>query len=114
MSDETVLQDPADEAIKATHLPDRRPEHVWGGLGTGASCAVCGEAIGAGEVEIELQFSSEAGGDAANYHLHALCFTAWERGRRNGGSDAHMLPQGGSRGIIRDRERNTANPGESG
>ena len=114
MSDETVRQDPAGEVTAAGNLPDRRPERVLGGLGTGASCAVCGGTIGTGEVEIELQFTSGEGSDTAHYHVHALCFTAWERGRRDGGSDGHTSPRRGNRGIIPDRERNTTNQGESG
>jgi hypothetical protein len=74
MSDECVLRAPAREAIKTGNLPAQRPERMWGGPGTGASCAVCGKTIGTVEIEFELQFASDVGCGAANYMVHARCF----------------------------------------
>ena len=113
MSDESMLRAQAPGA-ESGNLPDRRPQRLWGGLGTGVSCAVCGKTVGTEEVEIELQFTADGGIGAASYHVHAPCFAAWERKRRNGGSNGHLLPRGGNGGIITDRERNTTDRGESG
>ncbi|MGH2448421.1 MAG: hypothetical protein ACRDFS_07445 [Chloroflexota bacterium] len=112
MDEDSVLRARAREAMKAANLPDRRPEGLWGGPGSGATCAVCGKTVGTGEVELELQFTSDQGPGAGSYHVHARCFAAWELERRNGGSNGHSLPQPGNGGIMADRERNTTNQGE--
>lgn len=95
--------------MTAGKLPDQRPERLWGGAGSGQSCAVCGKTIGKEDVEMELQFTSEGGAGTANYHVHAQCFALWERGRRNGGSNDHSLPPEGNEGIIPGHERNPTN-----
>lgn len=95
-------------------LPERRPDRVWGRSGSGAPCAVCGKTIGTAEVEIELQFTSGESPDEPNYHVHAQCFTAWERERRNGASAGHSLLRGGNEGIMPSRERNKASRGDRG
>lgn len=100
--------------MTAGKLPDRPPERMWGGPGSGAPCALCGKTVGTEEVEIELQFTSQGGAGTANYHVHARCFTAWELERRNGDSRGRLLRQEGSGGIIPRRERNATNRGEPG
>lgn len=84
MGDESVLPAGAADAMKTGKLPERRPERIWGGPGSGASCAICGKTIGTGEVEFELQFASDGSSGTANYHVHARCFAAWELERRDG------------------------------
>lgn len=95
-------------------LPNRRPDRVWGGAGSGAPCAVCGKTIGTEDVEIELQFTCDKGLDTGNYHVHAQCFAAWELERRNGAPTGHSLLQTGNGGIMPDRERNGTIRGEQG
>lgn len=106
MGDESVLRARAREAIKVGNLPDHRPEHVWGGPGSGESCAVCGDTVDKGDVELELQFAASPGAGAPNYHLHAQCFAAWELERRNGSPNGHALPLADDRGIMPGREHN--------
>ncbi len=112
MDEDRVLRTRAREAMKAANLPDRRPELLWGGRGSGATCAVCRKAVGTNEVELELEFTSDQAPGADNYHFHVRCFAAWELELRNGGSNGQSLPQVGNGGIMPTCERNTTNQGE--
>lgn len=112
MGDESVLRARVREAMKTGNLPDHRPEHVWGGPGSGESCAVCGERVDKEDVELEVQFTPNQGAGATNYHVHAKCFAVWELERRNGGLNGHSLPPADDGGIMPSRERNTTNQGE--
>lgn len=98
--------------MKAGKLPDRPPDRMWGGPGSGGPCAVCGKTIGTEGVEIELQFMSDEGPHTATYHVHTQCFAAWDNGRRRGGSNGRSLPQGGDGGMMPSRERYTTNQGK--
>lgn len=112
MGDESVMHARAPEATNTGTLPDHRPARLWGGPGSGEPCAVCGDAVDKEDVELELQFTSDEGAGATNYHVHARCFGAWELKRRNGGQNGHSLPLADNGGIIPDRERNTTDRGE--
>ena len=112
MGDESVLRAQAREAMKAGNLPDHRPEHLWGGLGSGAPCAVCGKVVDKEDVELELQFNSNRDGRATHYHVHAQCFAAWELERRNGASNGNALPLPDGGGIMPGHERNPTGQGE--
>ena len=114
MDDESVLRAWAREAMKAGNLPDRRPERMWGGPGSGESCAVCGKAVDKEDVELELQFTSGEGAGAANCHVHGRCFAAWELERRNGSANGQPLSQSGNGGIMPGRDRNETNTGDRG
>ena len=114
MGDESVLRARAREAMKSGNLPDHRPERMWGGPGSGAPCAVCGETVDKDGVELELQFTSDGGFDTTNYHVHAPCFAAWELERRNRGRNGHSLPLADDEGIIPGHEGNTTRRGERG
>jgi hypothetical protein len=107
MGDESVLAAGAGDAMKTSKLPKHRPERMWGGPGSGSSCAICGKTIGTEELEFELQFASEGGSATANYHVHVHCFAAWELERRDAKSNGHSLPYAGDGGIMLSRERNT-------
>ena len=75
MDDESLLRDKAREALLSGRLPNRTPDHMWGGPATGARCVLCGASTRNGEVELEIEF---AGGDAAvpmSYHVHLKCFS---------------------------------------
>jgi hypothetical protein len=90
MNDEPVLRDQARTAMHSGRLPSCPPERMWGGPGSGACCAVCGQALKQDEVEIELQFPPDHDGRAlCNRHLHIGCFKAWEWvASRHGGVNA--------------------------
>jgi hypothetical protein len=100
--------------MKAGKLPEHPPERMWGGPGTGGFCALCGKAIGTEEFEIELQFASDEAPGKANYHVHAVCFAAWEIEPRNRRSNGHPLPEAGNECIMPNRERKTTNQGKRG
>lgn len=112
MGDDSVVRALDHEAAKTGNLPNRRPEHVWGGPGSGESCAVCGDAVDKEDVELELQFASKQGDSATNYHVHARCFAVWELKRRNETSSGDSLPQANDVGIMPDRECSSTPPGE--
>jgi hypothetical protein len=114
MGDESMLRTRAREAMKSGKLPGHEPEHTWGGPGSGAPCAVCGESVGAGEVEFELQFASAGSSGAASCHMHSRCFAAWQLERRNGRLNGQVLPSRADDGIIPGRERNVTGQGEPG
>jgi len=45
---------------------------------------MCNLAIHRDELELEIEFAQGNNGDAVDkYHVHILCFAAWERERRN-------------------------------
>lgn len=114
MGEESVLRVRAREAMKTGSLPDHRPERVWGGLGSGEPCAVCGEAVDKEDVELELQFASKEVAAATIYHVHARCFGAWEAERRSRGLDGDSLPPADNGGIIisgRERKHSTRDQG---
>lgn len=114
LGDESELRAQAREAMKAGRLPEHPPERMWGGPGSGASCAVCGKTVGKKEVEFELQFTSDGGPAPVNYHVHARCFAAWELERRNGPPQGRSLRQEGDARIMPCRERNAKKRGERG
>ncbi len=80
MSEESTLRQKAREAIEAGRLPSRHPERTWGGPGSGARCAICGECVRSDEMEFELEFArAELDEPAPEYlHVHIRCFAAWE------------------------------------
>jgi hypothetical protein len=116
MGEESVPRVRAREAMKTGRLPDHRPERVWGGLGSGKPCAVCGEAVDKDDVELELQFASDQVAAATSYHVHAKCFGAWETERRSRDLNGHSLPPADDGGIIsgRERKRSTGDQGAEG
>lgn len=108
MGDGSIVLTRAPEAMHTGKLPDRRPDRMWGGSGSGASCALCGNPVRNDEVEFELEYRPNGSPGAANYHVHARCFAAWELERRNGASQGNSLPRSGDGGIVLGRERNAS------
>lgn len=51
---------------------------AFGGAGSGSACALCGEIIGEGSVEIELECDSFA----LQVTLHGLCHVVWMHARQ--------------------------------
>lgn len=95
---ETTLRIRAREALRTGRLPNARPEAIWGGPGSGDSCAICAEPIERHQSEFELLFavrgldgSPGAAADPSGSHsgdvtcrMHVPCFAAWEFVRQNG------------------------------
>ena len=94
MADESVLRARAREAMKSGNLPKHPPERMWGGPGSGVSCALCGKIVGPEEVEFELQFSSGGGTGLITYHVHARCYAAWELERRDACLNGQLVATG--------------------
>ncbi len=79
MPDESVLREKAREAIRSRKLPIAKPDRTFGGHGTAATCAICGDAVKRDEVEIEIEFNRHGVTPGLDrYHLHQRCFAAWE------------------------------------
>ena len=113
MADDSVLRARIREAMNTGALPDSPPERMWGGPGSGASCAVCGNPVDKEEVEFELQYAAGGGAGAANYHVHARCFAVWELELRSGGGcNGQFLSQSFAEGKILHCERSGTNQGE--
>lgn len=76
MLDESFLRTLAREAIYADRLPSRQPDRTtWTGTGSGAVCAVCGEAVGPSQMGVEITLNRA---NMAQYFFHTICFSAWE------------------------------------
>ena len=82
MSDDSFLRKKAREVIQAGNLPNRPPDHVWGGPGTGAECAICGASMKHGEVELEIEFSRDCP-DSGSYLVHLRCFSILDLERQS-------------------------------
>ncbi len=90
----TTTHAPSPNDTHGPMLPDRAPDRLWGGSGTGGSCTLCAGPVARDQTEFELEFDGLA---TRTFRVHAHCFTAWEaqlRHRRNGGCD-HPAAAGG-------------------
>jgi hypothetical protein len=74
MSDDNVLRERVRDAIQAGNLPNRAPDRLWGGPGTGARCAVCGEST----IEGEVEFVYDNLVDRKSYYAHPRCLHVFE------------------------------------
>jgi hypothetical protein len=54
------------------HIPTRR---AWAGNGSGAPCSLCESAIGAGDIEYEVEW--QQGSDTRLLRFHELCYRLW-------------------------------------
>jgi hypothetical protein len=97
-SAEGVLRRKARAAIRAGMLPGQHEVSTWGGPGSGASCAVCGDAVVRDGLGFELEFA-DADGRRELRHVHIPCYAAWDLERRE------LLQAGADRATIPDRER---------
>jgi hypothetical protein len=109
---ENALTQRAREAIKGGKLPHRAADRMWGGPGSGAPCALCGEPVGREVTGFELEFELQGQPPAkANYPLHFQCHGAWERAlelarpRIAAAPNDHPLPESGTVGTLGNRER---------
>ena len=96
MRDDSMLRQMACEALQAGRLPNRTPDRMWGGAGSGAQCSICSAPVGPGEFGVKLEFASGAGADPGNHLVHAHCFSALESLRKErevGGTTASLGDQ---------------------
>jgi hypothetical protein len=76
---EASLRDLVKSQLSDGRLPRASPRRVYGGLGIGALCTICGRPVGTNENELQLQFIE--GTDSPRIvmlHLHTRCYAAWE------------------------------------
>ena len=78
MGDECILRETALEAIIGGTLPTRKPDRTLGGLGSGKTCAVCGDLLTPTQMALEIEFNRHGSPGLDTYHLHPRCFAAWE------------------------------------
>jgi hypothetical protein len=75
--DEGALREKARAAIQNGTLPTRRADRRFGGPGTGAPCAVCGQPVTLDQHEIEIEFNRHGPMPGLDrYHLHRRCLAA--------------------------------------
>lgn len=72
---ESALRARAREFMREGKLPSVKASQVWGGIGSGMSCSLCGEPIRPDEPEFELEFREAPSQGCV---LHADCHAAWE------------------------------------
>jgi hypothetical protein len=107
-TDEPALREKARDAIMAGRLPTRSPTGVWGGPGTGKSCAVCTQVIGGDGLGFELEFDGDDVAGSRVHDVHIWCFAAWEFECRA------FLPATDDSGTISGRERDRTHQREPG
>jgi hypothetical protein len=99
LSSDSVLREKARALIHSGEFPDRTPDGLWGGPGTGAECAVCKTTILPSDNEMELEFVQEPTRARLSFFLHLRCFTMLEleRSRRSTEVDhAHQRKRAGT------------------
>lgn len=82
--DEQALRQRARLALNSGVIPRERPRGLWGGIGSGEMCPVCGQAVDATEMELEVEFefAETCAQGVREFHLHLPCFAAWEVERK--------------------------------
>lgn len=79
MPDESSLREKACEKILSGRLPSTKPDRVFGGKGSGGTCAVCGRQLTQDDVDFEIEFNRHGSTPGLDrYYLHQRCFAAWE------------------------------------
>lgn len=79
--DDSGLRDKARRVIESGEMPNRYPDRLWGGAGTGIDCAVCGSPTRPDEVEFEIEFFRDSTARDA-FYVHGRCLAAWDVERR--------------------------------
>jgi hypothetical protein len=72
MSEESFLRRKARDLIEAGIQPSR--DRVSGGPGSGAQCAVCGEPVRLGELQVDIEFAGNGQGKQT-HAVHMDCFS---------------------------------------
>jgi hypothetical protein len=78
VKDRFVLRQKALLGMQSGKLPTQRPSVTWGGVGSGAVCAVCDVRLSPDDVEIEFEISPEGDPNRGAYTMHLTCHAAWE------------------------------------
>jgi hypothetical protein len=52
-------------------------------------CTVCGEAVAKDQLEMQVEFSHDSNPGLDIFHIHVLCFAAWEFERHQDGGRPH-------------------------
>lgn len=97
-SAKNVLRRKARAAIRAGMLPRQHQVSIWGGPGSGASCAVCSTPVPPDGLGFDLEYR-DTDGRLELRHVHIPCFAAWDLECRN------SLQAVSDGGTISDRER---------
>ena len=63
------------EKRRLGRLPQIPTPRAWAGNGTGESCSLCESAIGAGEIEYEVEW--QQGPDKRLLRFHEPCYRLW-------------------------------------
>lgn len=80
MSAERLLRDTVRRILRTGRLPDRGPDTIRGGLGSGAACVICEACIGSGDIELEIRFTR--GEYRARHLVHLHCYSIYEDERQ--------------------------------
>ena len=88
MPEEFILREKACEAIRSGKLRAGRPDRTFGGMvGSGLTCAVCGDLVKLDQVELEIEFNRHGMTPGLDrYHLI--------RGASQRGSSSEPRPSG--------------------
>lgn len=112
MTDDSYLRERVRDVIEAGKLPNRQPDHIWGGPGSGAKCVICDAALERNGVELEIQFLPDDG-SAGSSRVHVSCFSIFELERVKLRTDGHGRQALGMNGVerLRTGSGNRQNPG---
>ena len=93
MSESRTLSDKAVAVSRPGKLPSRRPDRMWGGMGTGARCGICGALVGPRETELEIEFDLTDGDvrTVVVHRAHPACFTVWESELQQNSAKGHAV-----------------------
>jgi hypothetical protein len=94
-------------------LPDRPPDRVFAGRGSGRRCRLCGSAIESGDIEWELVYEGADAGHAETHAVHSSCFMTASRSQGERGGDG-SLPRAERESNMPRRENGRAGTSGSG
>src|SRR5690349_3912492 len=92
------LRGRAREIIRAGTIPNRPPDRIWGGPGSGADCKICGNPVPRDEPEFELEYFPTGAQSAVAHHMHIQCLEAWESERKLSNPTLSGAPDSGTIG----------------
>jgi len=75
---DTELRRVARDRITKEQLPRTVPARVWGGMGSGLPCALCGQPINPDDCELHFEAKCN-GGEPRRFHFHVACEALWKR-----------------------------------
>jgi hypothetical protein len=67
----------ASERVRNGTLPASTQFRTFGGRGSGASCAMCGDDVPDSAMEIEVEYRTDTKAEALI--MHVACYFAWHR-----------------------------------